>query len=241
MSNSLLDVEALSAGYGVVTVLRDVSFAVRQDAVVGVLGANGAGKSTLMRTLAGLIPVARGRIVFDGRDVTRLSAPARVRGGIALVPEGRMLFPTLSVWDHLWLGGNPRGLRAAETRARADELCVLFPALASRLTALAGVLSGGQQQMLAIARALMSRPRLLLLDEPSMGLAPKVRRDIYATLARLVGERDLSVILVEQDASLALRLVGRVLVMQGGQILREGPPAEFLSTETLQQAYLGTS
>jgi branched-chain amino acid transport system ATP-binding protein len=222
-------------------VLRDVSFAVRQDAVVGVLGANGAGKSTLMRTLAGLIPVARGRIRFDGADVTRLSAPARVRGGIALVPEGRMLFPTLSVWDHLWLGGNPRGLRAAETRARADELCALFPALASRLTALAGVLSGGQQQMLAIARALMSRPRLLLLDEPSMGLAPKVRRDIYATLARLVGERDLSVILVEQDASLALRLVGRVLVMQGGQILREGPPAEFLSTETLQQAYLGTS
>jgi branched-chain amino acid transport system ATP-binding protein len=116
MSNSLLDVEALSAGYGVVTVLRDVSFAVRPDAVVGVLGANGAGKSTLMRTLAGLIPVARGRVIFDGTDVTRLSAPARVRAGIALVPEGRMLFPTLSVWDHLWLGSNPRGLAVAAAR-----------------------------------------------------------------------------------------------------------------------------
>jgi branched-chain amino acid transport system ATP-binding protein len=241
MPASLLEVEALCAGYGPVTVLRDVTFAVRQREVVGVLGANGAGKSTLMRAVVGLVPVARGRILFDGRDVSRLSAPARVREGIALVPEGRMLFPALSVWDHLWLGGNPGRLDTAAARARAGELVTVFPALASRLDATVGVLSGGQQQMLAIARALMPRPRLLLLDEPSMGLGPKVRRDIYAALARLTADGELTVILVEQDASLALRLVERVLVMQGGVLAREGTPAEFLRTDSLQQAYLGAS
>ena len=241
MPEPLLEVEALHAGYGAITVLRDVGFALAHDGVIGVLGANGAGKSTLMRAIAGLIPVGRGRIVLGGRDVSRLSAPARVREGVALVPEGRMLFPTLTVWDHLWLGGNPARLTTAAARARADELCVLFPALASRLGATASVLSGGQQQMLAIARALMSRPRLLLLDEPSMGLAPKVRRDIYDALARLIAGRELAVVLVEQDASLALRLVERVLVMQGGRVVRSGPPAAFLDSESLQRAYLGTA
>ncbi len=241
MPASMLEVEALAAGYGAVAVLRDVTFTVPRDGVVGVLGANGAGKSTLMRAIAGLLPVAGGRILFDGRDVSRLSAPARVREGIALVPEGRMLFPSLSVWDHLWLGGNPRRLGAAAVRRRADELCALFPALAPRLHAAAGVLSGGQQQMLAMARALMSAPRLLLLDEPSMGLAPKVRRDVYDALARLVAARGLTVVLVEQDASLALRLVDHVLVMQGGRLVREGAPETFLGTAGLQQAYLGAS
>ena len=241
MPPSLLEVDSLEAGYGPVTVLRDVAFGVAPRGVLGVLGANGAGKSTLMRAIAGLIPVARGRVSLDGRDVTRLSAAARVRAGIALVPEGRMLFPVLSVWDHLWLGGNPRRLDRAALRARADEVCALFPALGSRLDAVAGVLSGGQQQMLAIARALMSRPRLVLLDEPSMGLGPKVRRDIYDALARLIAGEDLTVVLVEQDASLALRLVERVLVMQGGRIVREGTPDEFLRTERLQQAYLGVT
>jgi branched-chain amino acid transport system ATP-binding protein len=241
MPRLLLEVEDLSAGYGAVRVLREVSLGVAAGGVLGVLGANGAGKSTLMRAIAGLIPLAAGRVVLDGRDVSRLSAAARVREGIALVPEGRLLFPSLSVWDHLWLGGNPGRLAGAALRARAEEVFALFPVLRSRLEATAGVLSGGQQQMLAIARAIMSRPRLLLLDEPSVGLGPKVRRDIYEVLARLIASESLTVVLVEQDASLALRLVEHVLLMQGGRAVRQGRPAEFLRTESLRQAYLGVA
>ncbi len=236
---SLLELEGLQAGYGPVSVLRDIDLTIAPGEVLGVLGANGAGKSTLMRAIAGLIPCQRGRILLDGTDITGLGAAARVRFGIALVPEGRLLFPPLSVYDHLWLGSNPSRLGRPELRRRLDEVLALFPVLAGRLDVLAGVLSGGQQQMLAIGRGLMSKPRLLLLDEPSMGLGPKVRRDIYAVLDRLVAAGDFTVILVEQDASLALRLVGRVLMMQGGRIDREARPNEFLVSETLQQVYLG--
>ena len=238
---SLLDLERLQAGYGPVSVLRDIDLQIAPGDVVGVLGANGAGKSTLMRAVAGLIPCQRGRILLDGKDITSLGAAQRVRLGIALVPEGRLLFPPLSVYDHLWLGSNPSRLGRPELRRRLEEVLALFPVLAGRLGALAGVLSGGQQQMLAIGRALMSKPRLLLLDEQSMGLGPKVRRDIYAVLGRLVDAGDFTVILVEQDASLALRLVGRVLLMQGGRVDREARPDEFLGSGTLQQVYLGSA
>jgi branched-chain amino acid transport system ATP-binding protein len=238
---SLLELERLQAGYGPVSVLRDIDLQIAPGDVVGVLGANGAGKSTLMRAVAGLIPCQRGRILLDGKDITSLGAAQRVRLGIALVPEGRLLVPPLSVFDHLWLGSNPSRLGRPELRRRIEEVLALFPVLAGRVGALAGVLSGGQQQMLAIGRALMSKPRLLLLDEPSMGLGPKVRRDIYAVLGRLVDAGDFTVILVEQDASLALRLVGRVLLMQGGRVDREARPNEFLGSETLQQVYLGNA
>lgn len=238
---SLLELERLQAGYGPVSVLRDIDLRIAPGDVVGVLGANGAGKSTLMRAVSGLIPCQRGRILLDGKDITSLGAAQRVRMGIALVPEGRLLFPPLSVYDHLWLGSNPSRLGRPELRRRLEEVLALFPVLAGRVGALAGVLSGGQQQMLAIGRALMSKPRLLLLDEPSMGLGPKVRRDIYAVLSRLVDAGDFTVILVEQDASLALRLVGRVLLMQGGRVDREARPDEFLVSGTLQQAYLGNA
>jgi branched-chain amino acid transport system ATP-binding protein len=238
---SLLELERLQAGYGPVSVLRDIDLQIAPGDVVGVLGANGAGKSTLMRAIAGLIPCQRGRILLDGNDITGLGAAQRVRLGIALVPEGRLLFPPLSVYDHLWLGSNPSRLDRPELRRRLEEVLALFPVLAGRVGVLAGVLSGGQQQMLAIGRALMSKPRLLLLDEPSMGLGPKVRRDIYAVLGRLVDAGDFTVILVEQDASLALRLVGRVLLMQGGRVDREARPNEFLGSGTLQQVYLGNA
>lgn len=238
---SLLELERLQAGYGPVSVLRDIDLQIAPGDVLGVLGANGAGKSTLMRAITGLIPCQRGRILLDGKDITSLGAAQRVRLGIALVPEGRLLFPPLSVYDHLWLGSNPSRLGRPELRRRIEEVLALFPVLAGRVGALAGVLSGGQQQMLAIGRALMSKPRLLLLDEPSMGLGPKVRRDIYAVLGRLVDAGDFTVILVEQDASLALRLVGRVLLMQGGRVDREARPNEFLGSETLQQVYLGNA
>jgi branched-chain amino acid transport system ATP-binding protein len=235
----MLEIEALAAGYGPVTVLRDIDVRLASGEVLGVLGVNGAGKSTLMRAIAGLIPVGSGRVIFEGRDVTRMSAASRVRYGIALVPEGRLLFPALSVYDHLWLGGNPARLSGQHLRDRVDEIVTLFPVLATRSSAAAGVLSGGQQQMLAIARALMSRPRLLLLDEPSMGLGPKVRREIYEVLSRLVHAGDLTVIVVEQDASLALRVVERVVVMQAGRVVREGPAKAFLVPEALEHAYLG--
>jgi branched-chain amino acid transport system ATP-binding protein len=238
---SLLELEGLQAGYGPVSVLRDIDLQIAPGDVLGVLGANGAGKSTLMRAIAGLIPCQRGKILLDRKDITSLGAAQRVRLGIALVPEGRLLFPPLSVYDHLWLGSNPSRLGRPELRRRLDEVLALFPVLAGRVGALAGVLSGGQQQMLAIGRALMSKPRLLLLDEPSMGLGPKVRRDIYAVLGRLVDAGDFTVILVEQDASLALRLVGRVLLMQGGRVDREARPNEFRGSETLQRVYLGNA
>ena len=237
----LLEIEGLQAGYGPVSVLRDIDLRIAPGDVLGVLGANGAGKSTLMRAIAGLIPCQRGWILLDGEDITSLGAAQRVRLGIALVPEGRLLFPPLSVYDHLWLGSNPSRLGRPELRRRLEEVLALFPVLAGRVRALAGVLSGGQQQMLAIGRALMSKPRLLLLDEPSMGLGPKVRRDIYAVLGRLVDAGDFTVILVEQDASLALRLVGRVLLMQGGRVDREARPNEFFGSGTLQHVYLGNA
>lgn len=235
----LLELDGLEAGYGPVDVLRRVTLTVPAGEVLAVLGANGAGKSTLMRAVAGLIAARRGRVLLGGEDVTRLSAAARVKRGVALVPEGRLLFPTLSVRDHLWLGGSARGRRGREIRRLTDEVIGLFPVLGERLRAAAGVLSGGQQQMLAIARALMTEPRLLLLDEPSMGLAPRVRREIYDVLHRLVDGGGLTIVLVEQDAPLALRLARRVVLMQGGRLVDEGPPARFLGTQTLQHVYLG--
>jgi branched-chain amino acid transport system ATP-binding protein len=224
-----------------VSVLRDIDLTIEAGEVVGILGANGAGKSTLMRAIVGLIPLQQGNVVFAGRELTRASAAKRVGRGIALVPEGRMLFPPLTVLDHLLLGSNPSRPSRADRDERVESIFALFPVLHERRDAAAAVLSGGQQQMLAIARALMSRPRLLLLDEPSMGVAPKVRRDIYAALHRLIGAYGLTIVVVEQDASLALRLVERVLLMQAGRIVRHGSADEFRSSETLQDVYLGSA
>ena len=235
----LVELRNLRAGYGPVSVLRDVDLSIETGEVVGILGANGAGKSTLMRAIVGLIPPQRGSIRFDGRDLSRASAAERVTRGIALVPEGRMLFPPLTVLDHLLLGSNPGRPSRAERDERLEWVLSLFPVLRERLASVAAALSGGQQQMLAIGRALMSRPKLLLLDEPSLGLAPKVRRDIYAILERLVESGALTIAVVEQDAELALRLVRRVLLMQGGCIVREDSAAAFRSGEILQHAYLG--
>ena len=237
----LLELCNVHAGYGPVSVLHDVDLTIETGEVIGILGANGAGKSTLMRAIVGLIPLQQGNVVFAGHELTRASAAERVGRGIALVPEGRMLFPPLTVLDHLLLGSNPSRPTRADRNERVESIFALFPVLRERRNAAAAVLSGGQQQMLAIARALMSRPRLLLLDEPSMGIAPKVRREIYAALGRLIGAYGLTIVVVEQDASLALRLVERVLLMQGGRIVRRGSAKEFRSSETLQDVYLGSA
>jgi branched-chain amino acid transport system ATP-binding protein len=235
----LLELHDVRAGYGPVSVLRDVNLTVEAGEVIGVLGANGVGKSTLMRAIVGLIPLQHGRLIYQNRDLTRMAAARRVGHGIALVPEGRMLFSSLTVHDHLMLGSNPSPGTRADREARTAAILRLFPVLSERIDAVAAVLSGGQQQMLAIARALMSRPTLLLLDEPSMGLAPRVRREIYVVLGQLVAAGGLTIIVVEQDASLALGLVKRVVLMQAGRIVREGRADEFRSGKALKHVYLG--
>jgi branched-chain amino acid transport system ATP-binding protein len=235
---SLLELECLQAGYGPVSVLRDIDLQIAPGDVLGVLGANGAGKSTLMRAIAGLIPCQRGRILLDGKDITSLGAAQRVRLGIALVPEGRLLFPPLSVYDHLWLGSNPSRLGRPELRRRLEEVLALFPVLAGRVGALAGVLSGGQQQMLAIGRALMTAPKLLLLDEPSLGLAPALVIEIFRNLVRINRENGVSILLVEQNATAALDVVHHAYLLENGRVVMEGASDVLKKNPDIKDFYL---
>lgn len=236
MSEALLKVEGLCAGYGRVPVIRDVSLSVAAGEVVTLIGANGAGKSTLLKAISGLIKPTAGTVVFDGHDVTGTPPERLVRQGLALVPEGRMLFGPMSVHENLLLGGHtqtPEGVRGALERVHT-----LFPVLAERSSQAAATLSGGEQQMLAVGRALMSSPRLLLLDEPSLGLAPKVIADIFAVLDGLRAE-GLAILLVEQDARLALRHSDRGLVMRAGHVALEGTASELISNDDIRLIYLG--
>jgi branched-chain amino acid transport system ATP-binding protein len=230
----LLEVTDVVTRYGAVEALRGVSLSVRAGELVCLLGANGAGKSTLLKSIVGLLPPARGRVVFDGVDVTGRSPDVILRAGIALVPERRRVFGALSVRDNLLLGGY------AQPRADAglEEIQQLFPVLRARASQLAGTLSGGEQQMLAIGRALMGRPRLLLCDEPSLGLAPMVTQEIMQLLAALPA-RGTTVLLVEQNAGMALRIAQRGYVLETGMITLEGPAADLLGNAELKAAYLG--
>ena len=234
-SIEMLGVNALVAGYGGEPVLHSIDLQVSQGEVVALLGANGAGKSTLMRALAGLHRPVRGGIHFEGRDITQAGAEAVVAWGMVLVPEGRQVFPELSVLDNIRLGGF---LYPDDCEAKVETMLLRFPRLRERLHQRAGLLSGGEQQMLAIARALMSRPRLLLLDEPSLGLAPKVIADLFASMVDM--RRDgMTLLLVDQMAGLALALADRAYVMEGGRIVAQGSAAEIAADNTLAQAYLG--
>jgi len=230
----LLEVTDVVTRYGAVEALRGVSLSVRAGELVCLLGANGAGKSTLLKSIVGLLPPARGRVVFEGVDVTGRSPDVILRAGIALVPERRRVFGALSVRDNLLLGGY------AQPRADAglEEIQQLFPVLRARASQLAGTLSGGEQQMLAIGRALMGRPRLLLCDEPSLGLAPLVTQEIMRLLAALPA-RGTTVLLVEQNAGMALRIAQRGYVLETGMITLEGPAADLLGNAELKAAYLG--
>ena len=231
---ALLEVTDVVTRYGAVEALRGVSLSVRAGELVCLLGANGAGKSTLLKSIVGLLPPARGRVVFEGVDVTGRSPDVILRAGIALVPERRRVFGALSVRDNLLLGGY------AQPRADAglEEVQQLFPVLRARASQLAGTLSGGEQQMLAIGRALMGRPRLLLCDEPSLGLAPLVTQEIMRLLAALPA-RGTTVLLVEQNAGMALRIAQRGYVLETGMITLEGPAADLLGNAELKAAYLG--
>ena len=233
----VLRLDAVEAGYGDVVAVRAVSLEVRAGEIVALIGSNGAGKTTTLRAIAGLLPLRGGRVELDGRALDGLGSAAVVAAGVAHVPEGRQLFPTMTVGENLELGARTRESRArrAETLARVFEL---FPRLAERRTQLAGTLSGGEQQMVAIGRALMARPRLLMLDEPSLGLAPVVVGAIFANLA-VINRDGLTILLVEQNVLRALRCSHRAYVLENGTITLSGPSATLLADERIKQAYLG--
>jgi len=234
---SLLRVDRLAVHYGGIRAVREVSFEVDEGETICVIGANGAGKSTTLRALVGLAEAAAGTITYAGRDVTRVPVHARVRLGLSLVPEGRGIFPRMTVTENLLMGAYQHDDRVAIAEGLARVLA-LFPRLAERRAQVAGTLSGGEQQMLAVGRALMSRPRLLLLDEPSMGLAPIVVEKIFDTL-REVAAQGVTLLLVEQNANLALQLSDRGYVLDNGQVTIGGPAAELLEDPRVRAAYLG--
>ena len=232
----MLRVEKLESRYGRIPALKGVSLRVEAGELVALVGANGAGKSTLLRALSGVQPVAGGRVAFCGEDVTRATPEARVRLGIVQVPEGRQVFGPLSVEDNLRLGAYRRG--RAESEASLERVYALFPDLVERRAQPAGNLSGGQQQMLAMGRALMAKPRLLLLDEPSMGLAPRLVAGIFDCVAKLK-DADTAIFLVDQNARAALGIADRGYVLETGNIVLEGTGAELLADEGVRSAYLG--
>jgi branched-chain amino acid transport system ATP-binding protein len=233
----MLEITDLDVYYGAVHALKGVSLAARQGEIVTLIGANGAGKSTLLRTLSGLVRPRAGRIAFEGRDLTRVPPHEIVGLGISHSPEGRMVFANLSVEDNLELGAYRRKDRAgiAEDRVRVFEL---FPRLQERRRQNAGTLSGGEQQMLAIGRALMSRPRLLLLDEPSLGLAPLLVREIFRTIVE-INRAGVTVLLVEQNAHMALSIAQRGYVLETGTVRIEDDARALLTNDEVRRAYLG--
>jgi branched-chain amino acid transport system ATP-binding protein len=237
LADDLLAVEGLLVRYGPIVAVREVSLRVGQGEIVALLGANGAGKSSFLNAVAGLVPSAGGRVRFRGEEIQRLAPERIVKRGLSLTPEGRRVFPRLTVADNLRLGAVPQSDRASVTAAR-ERVFELFPILSERSGQVAGTLSGGQQQMLAIGRSLMAGPKLLLLDEPSLGLAPILVDQIFGLLARL-REQGTTILLVEQNVHRALELADRAYVLAGGEIEREGPAAELRASAEIERAYLG--
>lgn len=233
----ILIVDGLVVRYGPIVAVREVSLRVGQGEIVALLGANGAGKSSLLNAVAGLVPVAAGRVVFRDIELQRLPAERIVHHGLALTPEGRRVFPRLSVRDNLRLGAVPQRDRASAA-AQLARVLELFPVLEERSSQLAGTLSGGQQQMLAIGRSLMASPHLLLLDEPSLGLAPIIVDQIFELIERLRADGT-TVLLVEQNVHRALETADRAYVLANGTIETEGPAAEMRASAEIEAAYLG--
>jgi branched-chain amino acid transport system ATP-binding protein len=234
-----LAVEGLDAGYGRIAVLHDLSLRVDAGEMVAVIGANGAGKTTLLRVVSGLLPPGRGKVLLDGAEVGGRPAERLAALGLAHVPEGRLVFPTLTVADNLALGAYVHRADKAAVAEERERVLALFPRLAGRLAQAAGTLSGGEQQMLAIGRGLMARPRLLLLDEPSLGLAPILVAEIFRALARLRDRGEEAILLVEQNARAALRVANRGYVLERGRVAISGTPQELLDDEGVRAAYLG--
>jgi branched-chain amino acid transport system ATP-binding protein len=234
---TLLAADSVVAGYGDVLVVHGVAIGAEEGRITALIGANGAGKTTLMRAIAGVLPLAAGALTFAGRAIDRLRAHGRVEAGLVLVPEGRLIFPHMTVEENLRIGAINRRARPVLAEG-LDEVYALFPRLAERRRQLGGTLSGGEQQMLALARGLMAKPRLLMLDEPTLGLAPIMTRLIFETLARLRAA-GLTILLAEQDVAQTLALADRAYVLENGRIALEGSGRELLDDPRVKAAYLG--
>ena len=236
----MLSVEKLSVYYGAIQALKEVSLEVKEKEIVSVLGANGAGKSTLLMSISGILPPRQGRVMFDKDDITRQSPSAIVRLGISQVPEGRDVFKSLTTLDNLRMGTYHHYRKSPRSLIEEDleRVFTLFPILKQRQTQMAGTLSGGEQQMLAIGRGLMARPKLMMLDEPSLGLAPLVVEEIFKTLAAL-NSMGITLLLIEQNARAALKIATRGYVMETGKITMEGKAEDLLENEHVVSAYLG--
>jgi branched-chain amino acid transport system ATP-binding protein len=236
----LLEIENLVARYGAVEALHGISLSVGEGEIVSLLGANGAGKSTTLKTISRIVTPSGGSVRFAGRSLEGLQPEDVVALGIAHVPEGRRIFPGLTVLDNLRLGATPRRATRAEIDRDVDEALAIFPKLRTLGTKLGWTLSGGEQQMLAIARGLMARPKLLLLDEPSLGLAPLVVKDVMETIARIARDGT-TVLLVEQNAHLALQIASRAYVLETGRVALSGDASTLLASEEMRRAYLGSA
>jgi branched-chain amino acid transport system ATP-binding protein len=234
---ALLEVSGLVARYGRITALQDVSLTVDEGEIVTLIGANGAGKTTTLRAISGLVRPAAGRIAFAGRDLTRLTPSEIVRTGIGHAPEGRRVFPRMTVRENLELGAYTRNAKA-EIAEDTERVLTIFPRLKERYAQKAGTMSGGEQQMLAIGRAMMSRPKLLLLDEPSLGLSPKLVQTIFEVI-RDINARGTTILLIEQNARQALAVASRGYVLEVGRVAHAGPAAELAASEAVRAAYLG--
>ncbi len=239
MSHPMLQLESVEMAYGAIQAVKGVSLQVRAGEVVAIIGANGAGKSTLLKGIVGLEPLAAGRLLIDGQDCTHMPPHQRVGVGVALSPEGRGVFPDQTVRENLMLGAYTARRDPARVEALIAQEFERFPRLAERQDQMAGTLSGGEQQMLAISRALMSQPRLLLLDEPSLGLAPLIIADIFRSI-RALRASGLTIVLVEQMANQALAVADRAYVIETGRITLEGSGAQLLDNPAVRAAYLGT-
>ena len=235
-SVNLLEIDELDVRYGQIQALKGVSLRVEEGEIVALLGANGAGKTTLMRTISGLLRPRAGHVRFRGEDIARVGADRIVRLGISHAPEGRRVFPTLTVAENLMLGGYTRA--PDEAAQSLKQVLRMFPRLEERSRQFAGTLSGGEQQMLAIGRALMAKPRLLLLDEPSLGLAPIIVRDIFRSL-RQIRQQGMTLLLVEQNARMALKLADRGYVLETGRIALQASARDLLESPEVQATYLG--
>jgi branched-chain amino acid transport system ATP-binding protein len=233
----ILDVRSLTAGYGEVMAVRSVTMHADRGEVVSIVGANGAGKTTLLSALSGIVTPMSGEVFWDGTDITTMPAYARPYSGVALVPEGGRLFPFMTVRENLELGAYSRD--ASEIDVRMEELFEIFPILKERQDQMAGQLSGGERQMCAIARAMMSRPRLLMLDEPSVGLSPVLCERVFETIRTLVAKEDLTVVLVEQNVFEALEISDRGYIIDHGEIVKEGIAAELRDDPQVGATYMG--
>ncbi|GAB1476053.1 ABC transporter ATP-binding protein [Bacillota bacterium] len=233
----MLEIKDLNVHYGVIHALKSVSLKVEEGEIVTLIGANGAGKTTTLRTISGLIKATNGDVLLEGKNITNIPAPARVELGLSQVPEGRRIFPIMSVFENLELGAFLRKDKP-NIKKDMDHVFDLFPILGDRRKQMAGTLSGGEQQMLAMGRALMSRPRILLMDEPSMGLAPLLVREIFEIIKNINSEGT-TVLLVEQNASMALSIAHRAYVLETGSIVITGTGEELAQSDRIRKAYLG--